>query len=247
MSIFRKGPKPGYHRDSGFPAFQDTRYLDVLAAAERAIDPEWYLEIGSRTGTSLRGRKSNFIAIDPVFEINENVLNAGRRMYFIRETSDEFFASGFLEKNAITLDLAFIDGMHLFEFALRDFMNCERNASRGGCILFHDVAPFNHDMTTRDKSYLRPKVPWTGDVWKVMAILAEYRSDLASGLVLAQKTGIGFVSRLDPTNRVLAEAYDEIIGRFTDMTLQDYGLDTYFSAERVVSIPEFISIIGPAA
>ena len=43
-------------------------------------------------------------------------------------TSDDFFASHDLAQvlGGRPVDLAYIDGMHQFEFALRDFMNLER-------------------------------------------------------------------------------------------------------------------------
>ena len=46
-----------------------------------------------------------------------------------------------------TLDLAFIDGMHHFEFALRDFINVEKYCSADSIILIHDVYPI--DATER--------------------------------------------------------------------------------------------------
>ena len=39
--------------------------------------------------------------------------------------------------------LAFIDGMHLFEFALRDFINTERHCSPKAVIVFDDILPRN--------------------------------------------------------------------------------------------------------
>lgn len=49
-------------------------------------------------------------------------------VHLCRHTSDEFFARSDLHEllGGTPVDLAFIDGMHLFEFALRDFVNLER-------------------------------------------------------------------------------------------------------------------------
>ena len=38
------------------------------------------------------------------------------------------------------MDLAFIDGLHLFEFSLRDFMNVEKLAHPGSVVVFDDAA-----------------------------------------------------------------------------------------------------------
>ena len=39
------------------------------------------------------------------------------------------------------VDLVFIDGLHLFEFALRDFFNAEAWCSRTSTIVLHDCVP----------------------------------------------------------------------------------------------------------
>ena len=43
----------------------------------------------------------------------------------------------------MALDFAFIDGMHLSEFALRDFMNIEEHMDRAGVVVLDDVLPRN--------------------------------------------------------------------------------------------------------
>jgi hypothetical protein len=42
-----------------------------------------------------------------------------------QQPSDDFFASVVLSKLDIKPDAAFIDGMHLIEFILHGFINCE--------------------------------------------------------------------------------------------------------------------------
>ena len=51
-------------------------------------------------------------------------------------------------------------------------------------------------------------------MWKVIALLKEYRPDLAVHTVDVWPTGLGIVRNLDPTSRVLDELYDEIVERF---------------------------------
>jgi hypothetical protein len=105
------------------------------------------------------------------------------------------------------VDLAFIDGMHLIEFALRDFMNIERYASPTSVVIFDDIFP-NHPLQAERRRQSRV---WTGDVWKIISCLRANRPDLALLPIDTHPTGLLMVAGLDPANRYLIEKYDEII------------------------------------
>lgn len=240
FSLFKKSPKAGHEVHPDFESNTGDSYLTVLDMLEDRLKPELYLEIGSRSGTSLQNRSCDFIAIDPEFRLVTKATLSATRMYFFQQTSDDFFAGDFLSKMETKPGLAFIDGMHLFEFALRDFINCESNMTSGGVICFHDVAPFNHAMTTRDVDYLATGRPWTGDVWKAMLILKDYRPDLRINILRAGKTGLGVVQGLDPSNSTLSEKYDEILSRYTDLTLQEYGTARFFSECNTIPVGDFV-------
>lgn len=238
-------PRPEQHPD--FPVIAGLHYRETLTEIERRLEPDWYLEIGSRTGDSLRDRRCNFIAIDPEFDLRSNVFHGAEQMHFMQMTSDAFFDSGFLATLGVKPDLVFIDGMHLFEFALRDFMNAEANMTRDGMICFHDVCPFNYEMTERDPG---PVPAWTGDVWKTVAILLEYRPDLSIDILDARKTGLGCVGHLDPGNTALRDAYDDIVARYTDMDLTAIGAAAYYDRFALRDAGAFVASLGaprPAA
>jgi len=218
----------GAQQHSDFPLIDGTHYQDVLSKVEEKINPEWYLEVGSRSGDSISKIKCNYLAIDPEFVIKNDVWNSAKFMQFFQMTSDDFFASKYLDKSGIKPDFAFIDGMHLFEYALRDFINCEKHMNKGGMVFFHDVCPFNYLMTTRDTDYVNSGLPWTGDVWKTMAVLVEYRPDLQIDVLTASRTGLGCVRGMDASNTVLSDNYDAIIEKYTSMELEDIGAKEYF-------------------
>ena len=245
MKLFPKSPKSGYQVDAGFSDNSGMHYLDVIDRLETELSVDLYLEIGSRSGASIARRTCSFIAIDPEFAVTAPVFNSAELMLFFQQTSDAFFASGVLEALDQKPDLAFIDGMHLFEYALRDFIHCERSMGENGVVCFHDVAPFNHAMTTRDITYLNGSgMPWTGDVWKVMVALKEYRPDLTVELLSAQKTGLGVVSGLAPDNTVLADKLDTIVAKYTDITLKEFGVTAYFD-QFPIKHPEELSLFKP--
>lgn len=225
MRLFRK-PKArteGSHQDPGFPVNDGESYLDVIDRLEAKLQPSLYLEIGSRSGTSLARRSCSYIAIDPQFAIRANVFNTATHQFFFQQTSDDFFASQFLERQGWMPELAFIDGMHLFEFVLRDFLNCEARMAPHGAICLHDMAPFNADMTTRDLSYIKRGAAWTGDVWKLLVALADLRPDLKIELLSARKTGLAVISNLAPGNRVLNDDLDDIVQRYQGLDFDAIG------------------------
>ena len=111
------------------------------------------------------------------------------------------------ELGSPTVDLAFIDGMHLLEFALRDFMNIERFCARTSVIVFDDMLPRNVEEAARD----RTTKFWAGDVFKMQGILRSYRPDLVAIPVDTGPTGLLVVLRPDARNRDLRDHYDAIV------------------------------------
>lgn len=191
-------------------------YLSLLDAIHEHVVPRAYLEIGVRHGSSLALALpgTTAIGIDPAPVVN---LPFGRRTRVVSCTSDDFFASG--ELGALLggrpLDLSFIDGMHLFEFTLRDFMNIERAAHRSTTVLVHDCYPPDADSACRDRQ--DPDGEWCGDVWKLVVCLREWRPDLTVTVVDVAPSGLGVISGLDPTSTVLADHYDEIVEHYTSL------------------------------
>ena len=186
-------------------------YSEVLARIQRHVRPRTYLEIGVETGRSLRlvAPQTRAIGIDPK-PLLESPPPPNVTLY--RTTSDEFFARHDVraELGGLPVDLAFIDGLHLFEYALRDFINTERCCDAGSTIVFDDCLP--RDRLTAQRE--RILTFWTGDVWKVVLILRKYRPDLSIHTIAAPPTGVCVVRNLDPRSTVLSDRLDQIIEEF---------------------------------
>ena len=117
--------------------------------------------------------------------------------------------------------MAFIDGMHLAEFALRDFIGVERLSPWTGVIVFDDILPRTVEEATRD----RRTRAWTGDVYKVLGILARHRPDLICLRVGTQPTGLLLVLGLDPANRALTLREDTLLEQMVVPDPQDIPAD----------------------
>ncbi|PIL22215.1 hypothetical protein P775_00380 [Puniceibacterium antarcticum] len=137
------------------------------------------------------------IAIDPDFEIRFP-LRSPTRLY--RQTSDEFFSNENLkELLGATVDLAFVDGMHKAEFALRDILNLETYASRSSVVVVDDVLPEKIEWTTRE----RHTTAWTGDVYKVIRFLREHRPDLDISVYDIEMKGMALITGFNPGDRTV--------------------------------------------
>jgi methyltransferase family protein len=190
---------------------------DILAAIHNWFRPKTYVEIGVETGSSLALAPpgTTIIGVDPQPIVNR-ALPPKATIY--AETSDAFFEHRDVRAllGGLAVDIALIDGMHLFEFVLRDFINLERYCAPGSTILIDDVCPLNRRSAERD----RTTTFWTGDVWRIIPALKKYRPDLQIHTIGAAPTGLGVVRRLDPESRVLGERYEAIVSEFSAM---DYG------------------------
>ena len=106
--------------------------------------------------------------------------------------------------------IGIIDGMHLAEFVLRDFINVERWCARGCTVMLDDVYPEQLAMARRERTFNA----WCGDVYKIIPILLEYRPELQVHVFDAfagpYQKGIALVSGLDSDNTVLSDHYEQI-------------------------------------
>jgi hypothetical protein len=184
-------------------------YLDFLRDTHRRLQPRRYLEIGVRWGHSLGVSRCVSVGIDPAFSI-ESELHTEVELF--RTTSDEYFSrpDPLAPVGGLPFDLTFIDGMHLFEFALRDFIHAERHSSATGVVILDDVLPRNAAEAARD----RVTSAWTGDVYPILPVLEKYRPDVLTVPVGTQPTGLLMVLGLDPTSTTLSDHYDEIMAEF---------------------------------
>lgn len=176
----------------------------VLSLIHEGLQPSLYLEIGVRSGHSLELAKCQAIGVDPSPEITRPLQSSARIMEM---TSDEFFDEHAGDALKGAPDLVFIDGMHLFEYALRDLMNAERFCSPASLVVFDDVFPSHPVQASRSR---RTHV-WMGDVWKILPCLKRYRPDLFIQAIDASPSALLLVSGLNAKNKVLWDQYNSIV------------------------------------
>lgn len=204
-------------------------YDVFLAQLHEHLQPSSYLEIGTCHGTSLAAARCDTVAVDPMFQLGVEASGRRARTFLFQMTSDAFFRS--TDVKALLgrpVDLAFLDGMHRFEYLLRDFINTEAACHRRSMILMHDCLPANVRMTNRLEMLGEPSEQfhgwWTGDVWKMLPILRQFRPDLRLHVFDCPPTGLVAVSRLNPEFGLLRDRYHDIVDQYANVSLDDDGL-----------------------
>lgn len=194
--------------------FRSHAYYPVLGRVHAAIRPDTYLEIGVNKGDSLALAAGCVVAvgIDPEPTLKAP-LAANARVFEL--SSDDFFATHDVraELGGRDLDMAFIDGLHLFEHAVRDFANVERCSTPRTLAVLHDCLPIDGATASRK----RTTRTWTGDVWKTALVLLRYRPDLRLTVIDVPPSGLVLVEGLDPSSRVLDDRAEEIAAEYTDL------------------------------
>lgn len=219
-----------------FPRYVHTgvQYLDFLARFAPACGARSYFEIGVNIGKSLRKIDLPSVGVDPQFMFRDDIMGAKPELHLFQTTSDAFFQARDLKAFFPEgVDLAFLDGMHLFEFLLRDLINTEKAMTPDGVIFLHDCLPVNAEMTERER---RPgqrrdvelKSHWTGDVWKLIPILQHYRPDLEITFIDCPPTGLVMLRKLDPGSQTLGAAYEAIVEQWMDVQCTDASLKDFY-------------------
>lgn len=190
-----------------------TTHYEFLAQLHALLQPRGYLEIGVQNGHSLALAQCPAIGVDPA-----PLRAAAPNEQIFAMTSDDFFATHPLLP---PIDLVYIDGMHLFEYALRDFLGAVRHSNERTVIVFDDVLPYNAAIAAREQ----PAGDWAGDVWKMIHIMDEYVA-CQELLVDVTPTGALVVWDWDPMDiEYLRENYDEVMARFMDREIPAWILE----------------------
>lgn len=189
-------------------------YYGLLRRIHELRQPDLYVEIGVHEGHSLAFVQpgTRIVGVDPAPKVAEPPPDTT----IVAETSDDFFANpAALRGEAI--DLAFADGLHLWEQTLRDVANLERHSAPASVILIHDCNPIDEVTAARE----RTTAIWSGDVWKTVVALRRFRPDLSVVTADVGPTGLAIVTQLDPTNRVLFDRFDEIVNDIDQLRWAD--------------------------
>lgn len=225
-------------------------YHHLLRGLEKVRPMRGYLEIGVNKGKSIRLINCGSVGIDPHFIIEGDVRGKKPFLHLLEMTSDQYFETVRTEKIFPQgIDVAFLDGLHLFETLLDDFINVEPLMASDGIVFMHDCLPINAEMTERDR---RPaerkdveyKSHWTGDVWKLIPILKTYRPDLHVQLLDCEPTGLVAVGNFDRASSALRDNRDEIVAKFMPLEMTDDGLGEFYRENPLTSANSFLQELG---
>lgn len=196
-------------------------YISALKELHTQLNPATYFEIGTASGDTLALADCTSAAVDPHFKITRDVVGRKPACFCFQLISDEFFG----RHNLTTIlgnpvSLAFLDGMHHFEYLLRDFMNTEKHCGSDSVILLHDCLPTDRHVARRDSEDLSLAETschpgwWAGDVWKAAAIIRRLRPELVMFGINVPPTGLIAITKLNPRSEVLQNRYETEIARF---------------------------------
>ena len=189
-------------------------YYQVLAWIHSAVKPEVYLEIGVAAGQSLMlaQAETRCIAIDPRPQIGETGVPASVTLCPV--TSDDFFRT--YAPPDLRVDLAFLDGLHLFEQVLLDFLNLEQFLKPDSVVVMHDCLPLDARTASRER---RTRF-WSGDVWKLIPCLVRFRPELTIGIVPTAPTGLAIITGFRSSAQPLQSDYNTMMSEFIDEPFQ---------------------------
>jgi len=197
----------------------------VIQQAVDLLQATTYLEIGVATARTFMAvnavRKIGVEPRKPNPDLVPLIDNAS--VYNFQLKSDDFFAaeSGLIAEQPV--DVAFVDGLHDWQQAVRDVENCLDHLSDSGLIIMHDCSPTNEIMTTSYDKLEEVRMAgkwhgtsWTGDTWKAIVLLRSTRPDLHVA-VLDCDWGLGIITRGKPEGMLTSSRDDVAAMRYNDL------------------------------
>lgn len=199
--------------------FPGNDYLGWLAWLHHIVKPKSYVEIGVESGQSLQFAQppTKAVGIDPELRV---VYPQETWVKLFRLPSDDFFVQHDLRQvlGEKCVELAFIDGFHTFDQALKDFINLEHYSKSKTIIAFHDIFPVTPITASRE----RQSIFSLGDTWKAVLILKKHRPDLKIFTIPTFPSGLTLVTGLDNKSDLLYNKLEKIVDQWMDVELNDY-------------------------
>jgi predicted O-methyltransferase YrrM len=207
-----------FHTKEAKRRFPGPKYLKVLEWIHSTVHPNLYVEIGVCMGDSLKlvPASTQAIGIDPTPKCTSK-----KNARIFAMPSDEFFAqvsSGDIP-DVNHISLSFIDGLHTYDQALRDFAHLETLSDPNSVILFHDCIPLDEATNANP----RQAQFYTGDVWKTLLILMRTRPDLHIAVVPAWPSGLAIVTHLNPDAKEFREDLPKVIEEYRPLGFDKYS------------------------
>ncbi len=201
------------------------RRHDFVKQLHALLEPRTYVETGIDRGQSITLSRAPSIGIDPEFSIVSEIL---ADVHLARTTSDQFFArrDPIAHLSIRVIDLAFIDGMHLAEYALRDYLAVERFTRPTSVIVLDDMLPRNVDEAARH----RHTGDWTGDVYKAAQALRDMCPEVIVIEVDTTPTGVVVVLTPNAARKGVLPGYDDWLDIAVTPDPQDVPPEIYSRA-----------------
>lgn len=216
---FKQQQQHKAHVQAAQKHFPGKPYLEWLRWFHDQLSPNTYLEIGVESGKSLAYSQNPTLSIgvDPEPKI---VHEQDSWVKVFAMPSDEFFFTYDVKQlfNNQAIDLAFIDGLHTFDQALKDFINVEKNSHTNTVAIFHDIYPVTPITAARQ----RQTNFWLGDTWKVVPLLKEARPDLTIFTIPTYPSGLTVVTGLDAKSKTLTEKLHALTAKWMPVPLDEY-------------------------
>jgi hypothetical protein len=220
--------------------FSGPDYVEMLRALHSWKKPKIYLEICKGHNTTLQLSMCRTIAVGKPTLSAASIKKLKNIEFDLFEMdSVSFFKKiNFLNLYQKPVDLAFIDGAHICETALTEFLHIEKIARHDSIIVLHDCLPLEVGITGRDATRAAPRNPkrrdwWLGDVWRTALYLKRHRPDLVMRAYGARPSGLICITGLDPTHRFTKADIDRAKAEMLDYDLSRIGIRRLFAEMEV--------------
>ncbi len=234
-----------FYRCASYPGAD---YKQILKSLHLCLNPKRYLEVGVEKGLALAFSKCASIGVDPQFQLQVDVIAGKPTCMLFQCGSDEFFQTqNPRELLGGPIDIAFLDGLHYYEFLLRDFINTEKSCAPNSIILLHDTLPTDSFIARRvrnDEAFKNLGMApdwWAGDVWKTVMILRKNRPDLVMYGCETGPTGLVAITNLNPASNSLQADYFRIVEEVRQLAPSHQNFSALKGALTMIEPGDFLS------